>query len=143
MSGLTNHASHDDDRCEWCQQIYLQRTCGKGINPESKVGENKRTQRCHQDATALKHTFAIAASTKDSKGSHGLAPVGIIIPTKGSAFRVGDIGSAKQPMKESKQEKYHQIKAEQEEKTNKKNNRAIKKLKKEDKVGTLASFVYS
>jgi hypothetical protein len=70
-------------------------------------------------------------------------PSEITIPVTGSAYRVGGIASSKQPLKESKQEKYNRIKAEQEDKTYKKHKRAVKKLKKERKVSTLALFVYS
>jgi hypothetical protein len=92
---------------------------------------------------ATSHGDAAVVSTKSKKGIHGLAPVGMKIPVKGKAFRVGGGVSTKQPLKESNQEKYNRIKAEKEAKSHKKNKRAVKKLKKEGKVGTLASFMYS
>jgi hypothetical protein len=82
-------------------------------------------------------------------GIHGLAPKGMSIPKKGYAFCVGG-GSGicgtpdlKKPLKESNQEKYNRIKAEQEDKKNKKDKRAVKKLKREGKLGTLAPFMFS
>ncbi len=81
------------------------------------------------------------------KGTHGLAPSGMSIPPTGCAYRfgggIGGVASSKQPLKESNQEKYTRIKAEQDHKSYKKNKRAVKKLKREGKVSTLASFMYS
>jgi hypothetical protein len=75
-------------------------------------------------------------------GNHGLAPKGMSIPVKGKSFRVGGIGSSKTPVKESSHEKCVRIKSELEEKKKKKDKATVKKLKKEGKVGTLASFMY-
>lgn len=90
-----------------------------------------------------KDLAASIASRHGSKGTHGLAPSGMTIPRIGNAFRVGGVASSKKPLKESNQEKYKRIKAEQEDKVYKKNKRAVKKLKREGKVSTLALFMYS
>jgi hypothetical protein len=66
----------------------------------------------------------------------------MLVPRTGNAFRVGGGGSAKQPLKESNQERYLRIREEQEEKKKKTDKRAVKKLKKQGKVGTLAGFMY-
>ena len=59
---------------------------------------------------------SVLMSTKLSKrgAKHGLAPTGMAIPLQKKAFRVGGSNCAKSPLKESNEEKYHRIKAEQE-----------------------------
>ena len=79
-------------------------------------------------------------STRVAK--HGLAPAGMAIPLRKKAFRVGGSDLSKCPLKESSQEKYHRIKAEQEERKKKQHNRAVNKLKKAGKVATLAPFMF-
>ena len=95
--------------------------------------------------TATKNTAAVhsKAGIRDKAGAHGLAPLGMIIPTRGNAFRFGGGSSVKEPLKESNLEMYNRIQAEKEVKAGRKNRTAVKKLKKEGKVSTLASFMYS
>ena len=63
------------------------------------------------------------ASTKVSKreAKHGLAPTGMSIPLQNKAFRVGGSDCAKCPLKESNEEKYNRIKAEEEGRKKKQN----------------------
>jgi hypothetical protein len=95
--------------------------------------------------TAVKGTeedVSVAAATKRKNGTHGLSPWGMSVPAVGGAFRVGRT-SVKQPLKESNQEKFNRIKTEREVKASRKTQKTVKKLKKEGKVSTLASFMYS
>jgi hypothetical protein len=92
--------------------------------------------------SGIKRTLSVDATTREKPGIHGLAPTGMLVPRTGNAFRVGGGGSAKQPLKESNQERYLRIREEQEEKKKKTDKRAVKKLKKQGKVGTLAGFMY-
>jgi hypothetical protein len=77
------------------------------------------------------------------KACHGLAPKGMSIPKKGGAYLVGGIGGKPEVLKESNLEKYNRIGAELEDKRNKKDKKVVKKLKKDGKITTLASFMYS
>jgi hypothetical protein len=54
---------------------------------------------------------------------------------------VGGTDTTKCPLKESNYEKYHRIKAEEDDRKKKENIRAVKKLKKSGKVATLAPFM--
>jgi hypothetical protein len=74
---------------------------------------------------------------------HGLAPAGMPIPEKGMAYIVRADNVAKEPVKESNQEMYNRFKHEEVEDQKKKDQKAVKKLKKDGKVRTLAPFMYS
>ena len=119
-------------------------------NGDQKCVYNERTavfarRKRDTEITATKLTSAVHATAdkRDKAGSHGWAPLGMIILTTGNAFRFGGVASIKKPLKESNLEMYNRIQAEKEVKAGRKNMTAVKKLKKEGKVSTLASLMYS
>jgi hypothetical protein len=124
-----------DQKC-----VYNERTANN-LMRKAVVARRKRDKH----VTATNHTSAVHATAdkRDKAGAHGLAPLGMIIPTTGNAFRFGGGSSVKEPLKESNLEMYNRIQAEKEVKAGRKNRTAVKKLKKEGKVSTLASFMYS
>jgi hypothetical protein len=126
--------------------VFSERKANELMRNVSQAQARKKKEL--SQVTELKRCGDLVASSTDcKKGTHGLAPSGMSIPPTGCAYRfgggIGGVASSKQPLKESNQEKYTRIKAEQDHKSYKKNKRAVKKLKREGKVSTLASFMYS
>jgi hypothetical protein len=122
---LSDNDDSSKSSCPDLSMIFpLMMTDVNGVNTfifsEQVVKELKqRVEVAHKEEledSAKKQKLLKQLTNKKNIGSHGLALTGMAIVVKGKALCVGDIGSKKQPRKESNQEKYYQIKAEQEEK---------------------------
>jgi hypothetical protein len=116
--------------------------CQKLVSDERTANEVRRKVTLDKStAMVTKEDTLLTTDRKAKKGTHGLSPKGMSLPHAG-AYRVGR-AMPKQPLKESNQEKFNRIKLEREKKNIRKNQISIKKLKREGKVSTLASFMYS
>ena len=118
---------------------------GQISTAESRVMETKSTFKIWPDPIQKKaidrKLMSIPTKVNKRVAKHGLAPTGMSVPLKKKPLCVGGTDTTKCPLKESNYEKYHRIKAEQDDRKKKQNIRAAKKLKKSGKVATLAPFM--